>query len=130
MDRKYNDLIGDILEASGEKDNYTGDGKGKPLPTDYLKKDLLQNFQEKAKEAGFIPSWLILQKEITGLVHAAEAEQDISLINQNIKTYNTMCPTPMQKLPIHLGQLEKAKKTGDFFYRAYSFLKPDRKNIA
>lgn len=110
MDRKYNDLIGDILEASGEKDNYTGDGKGKPLPTDYLKKDLLQNFQEKAKEAGFIPSWLILQKEITGLVHAAETEQDISLINQKIKTYNTMCPTPMQKLPIHLGQLEKAKK--------------------
>ena len=87
-----------------------GDGKGKPLPTNYLKKDLLQNFQEKAKEAGFVPSWLALQKEITGMVHAAETEQDISLINQKIKTYNSMCPPPMQKLPIRLGQLEKAKR--------------------
>lgn len=110
MDRKYNDLIGEILEASGEKDNYAGDGKGKPLPKDYMKKDLLQNFQEKAKEAGFVPSWLTLQKEITVFVHAAKTEHDIKLVNHKIKKYNAMCPTPMQKLPIRLDQLEQAKR--------------------
>src|SRR5699024_4623383 len=63
MDKKYNDLIGDILENSGEKDNYTGVGKGKPLSKSYNKRDILQNFQEKAKEAGFLPPWLKLQKK-------------------------------------------------------------------
>ncbi|MBU5466174.1 DUF1992 domain-containing protein [Virgibacillus sp. MSJ-26] len=109
MDRKYNDLIGDILENSGEKDNYTGKGKGKPLNKNYMERNILQNFQEKAKEAGFLPPWLKLQKEISSLVHLAETESDIETINQKIKKYNTMCPPPMQKSPVGLDNLEKAK---------------------
>lgn len=110
MDRKYNDLIGDILENSGEKDNYTGEGKGKPLPKSYVKRDVFQNFQEKAKEAGFLPPWLKLQKEIASLIYLAENEKDIKSINKKIKKYNTMCPSPMQKAPISLDSLDKAKR--------------------
>src|SRR5699024_2219807 len=110
MDKKYNDLIGDILENSGEKDNYTGVGKGKPLSKSYNKRDILQNFQEKAKEAGFLPPWLKLQKEIAVLVHSAETENDIKSINKKSKKYNTMCPAPMQKSRISLDNLNKAKR--------------------
>ncbi|WP_371931562.1 hypothetical protein [Bacillus sp. MMSF_3328] len=51
MDRKYNDLIGDILENAGEKDNFNG--KGKPLPKEYLEQDTYQRFQKIAKDAGY-----------------------------------------------------------------------------
>jgi hypothetical protein len=110
MDRKRNDLIGDILEASGEKDNYYNEGKGKPLPKSYMKKDILQNFQEKAKDAGYLPPWLSLQREISLLVHDAKNEQDIKVINKKIKKYNTMCPPSMQKLSIQINELEAARK--------------------
>src|SRR5690625_1006118 len=110
MDRKYNDLIGDILENSGEKDNYTGKGKGKPLNKNYMERNILQNFQEKAKEAGFLPPWLKLQKEISSLVHSARTTKDIDYINKKIKKYNSMCPPPMQKMSISLDNLERAKR--------------------
>lgn len=110
MDRKYNDLIGDILEDSGEKDNYTGKGQGQPLPRSHMKKDIFQNFQEKAKDAGFLPPWLKLQKEISALVHSARDTKDVDYINKKIKKYNTMCPPSMQKMSISLDGLEKAKK--------------------
>jgi len=110
MDRKHNDLIGDILDASGEKDNYNYEGKGKPITKSYMKKDILQNFQEIAKDAGYLPPWLSLQREISLLVHSAEDEKDVKWINKKIKKYNTMCPASMQKLPIRLSELEAAKK--------------------
>lgn len=111
MDRKYNDLIGDILESTGEKDQFMHNKKGKQLPKDYLKKDILQNFQEKAKEAGFLPPWLKLQKEITSLVANAKTEFDIELINKRIKEYNKLCPTPMQKSLVYFEQLHKARES-------------------
>src|SRR5699024_12591511 len=102
MDRKYNDLIGDILENSGEKDNHTSKGTGKPLNKNYMERDILQNFQEKAKEAGFLPPWLRIQKEISSLIHLAETENDTETINQKIKQNNTMYPPTMQKYTINL----------------------------
>lgn len=110
MDRKYNDLIGDILESSGEKDNYRGEGFGKPLPKKYVKQDIFQNFQEKAKEAGFLPPWLRLQKDISSLVNEAGTEADVKTINKKIKKYNTMCPPPMQRMQISLEHIEDARK--------------------
>ncbi|TQS70533.1 DUF1992 domain-containing protein [Ornithinibacillus gellani] len=110
MDRKYNDLIGDILSERGEKDNYKGKGKGKPLPKNYMEKDLFQNFQEKAKEAGYLPAWLTLQKEIAALVQEAVTAEDVGIINEQIKKYNSLCPPPMQKPPINIDRLEYAKK--------------------
>ena len=110
MNNKYNDLIGDMLERSGEKDNYQGPGKGKPFRKDYLQQDLFQNFQKVAKDAGFLPQWLKFQKEIASLIHSAETADDINMINAKIKKYNSICPPPMQKNQISLASLENAKK--------------------
>ncbi|MYL56367.1 DUF1992 domain-containing protein [Virgibacillus halodenitrificans] len=111
MDKKYNDLIGDILDAAGEKDNYSGPGKGKPIPKANTKYDLFQNFQRVAKENGYLPPWLKLQKEITRLIHTAATDQDIKEINKKISAYNQLCPSPLQKSPVHPDRLDKAKKT-------------------
>ncbi len=109
VDKKYNDLIGDILEAAGEKDNFDLKGAGKPLPKGYVERDVFQNFQQIAKDAGYLPYWLKLQKEIATMVHAAKTEKDIKKINKKIKEYNTACPSSMQKLPVELDKLEDAK---------------------
>ncbi|RDW18754.1 DUF1992 domain-containing protein [Oceanobacillus arenosus] len=110
MDRKYNDLIGEILESSGEKDNFNLEGKGKPLPKGYIQRDVFQNFQKIAKDAGYLPPWLKLQKEIAALVIEAVTERDLKTINKKIKDYNSLCPPSMQKQPIRLDELEKARK--------------------
>ncbi|WP_067730824.1 DnaJ family domain-containing protein [Oceanobacillus damuensis] len=110
MDKEYNDLIGDILEASGEKDNVPLKGKGKPLPKGYVERDVFQNFQKIAKDAGYLPYWLKLQKEISALVYKARTEKDIKKINLKIKEYNGVCPSSMQKLPVDFYELEKAKE--------------------
>nr|WP_239534134.1 DnaJ family domain-containing protein [Thalassobacillus pellis] len=103
-------MIGDILEQSGEKDNYQGKGKGAPLPLDYTKRDLYQNFQKTAKDAGFLPPWLKLQKEISRLIHTCKTENDIEIINDKIRKYNRLCPTQLQKYLVSKENLEKAKE--------------------
>lgn len=108
MERKYNDLIGDILDNSGEKDNYKG--KGKPIPKEYLQMDLYQRFQKIAKDSGYLPPWLKLQKEISQLVHSCKTEQDVEIINNKISKYNKICPSQLQKSPISLAGVEKAKE--------------------
>ncbi|THE09505.1 DUF1992 domain-containing protein [Bacillus timonensis] len=108
MDRKYNDLIGDILASSGEKDNVKA--KGKPISKDYLQMDTYQHFQKIAKESGYLPPWLKLQKEIAQLVHSCKTQQDVEEINEKIKRHNKICPSQMQKYLISLDDLEKAKR--------------------
>lgn len=110
MERKYNDLIGEILKASGEKDNFNYKGKGKPLSKEYLEMDTYQHFQRIAKDAGYLPPWLTLQKEISKLVHSCKTEKDIEVINEKIQKHNTICPPSMQKYKISLNNLENAKK--------------------
>ncbi|MFS0751056.1 DnaJ family domain-containing protein [Oceanobacillus sp. 1P07AA] len=110
MDRKYNDLIGDILKESGEKDRKDLQGIGKPLPKDYVKRDVFQNFQKIAKDAGYLPYWLKLQKEIALQIHTITNEKELKKINKRIKEYNTVCPTSMQRSTITLEELAKAKK--------------------
>lgn len=108
MDREYNDPIGDMMKESSQKKAFKGNGK--PLPKDYLQQDVFQNFQKIAKDAGFLPPWLRLQKEIATLVHSAKTGLDIETINNKIKKHNTICPAPMQKHLISLKNIEKAKK--------------------
>lgn len=110
MERKYNDLIGEILERSGEKDIYQGKGKGKPLPKDYLKMDTFQHFQRVAKDAGFLPPWLKLQKEIAQLIQDCTSESEVEEINKKIRNYNKMCPIPMQKGLISFAEIDKARE--------------------
>ena len=107
MNRKYNDLIGDMLKKSDHSDLK---GKGKPLSKEYLKGDTLQHFQRIAKDAGFLPPWLRLQKEIAALIQKAERDTEIILINKKIDEYNTLCPPPMQRGIISdMNALEQAK---------------------
>lgn len=111
MVRKYNDLIGDILKDSGEIDRKDLKGMGKPLPKDYVKRDVFQNFQKIAKDAGYLPYWLKLQKEIAIQLHTVTNEKELKKINKRIKEYNTVCPPSMQRSTIILDELEKAKTT-------------------
>ncbi|WP_430786527.1 DnaJ family domain-containing protein [Virgibacillus flavescens] len=108
MDEEYYDPIGDMIKASEKEDKIKG--KGKPLSKKYLKQDVFQNFQEIAKDAGFLPPWLRLQKEIAVLVHAAETESDIDAINIMIRKHNTICPTPLQKNLLSMANLDRAKE--------------------
>jgi hypothetical protein len=108
MDRKYNDLIGDILENAGEKDNFNG--KGKPLPKEYFEQDTYQRFQKIARDSGYLPPWLKLQKEISEMVHVCSTEEDAAAINEKIRKYNMACPPPMQKNIIRFNDLEQAKR--------------------
>ncbi|MBP2239594.1 hypothetical protein J2Z40_000147 [Cytobacillus eiseniae] len=110
MEREYNDLIGDIMKQAGEKDNLQLKGMGKPLSKDYLQMDTFQHFQKIAKDAGYLPEWIKLQKEISQLVHSCSSEKDVEVINKRIKKYNKICPHQLQKAPISLEHLNKYKK--------------------
>ena len=110
MDRKHNDLIGDMLEQSGEKDNYSGPGKGKPLPKGYTERDVYQNFQKVAKDAGYLPDWLRMQKEIAALLQTCETEEELDVINDKIRKHNRKCPSQLQKNLISLENVAKARE--------------------
>lgn len=107
MENQFNDLIGDILKRAGEKENL--EGKGKLLSKEYLQMDTFQHFQKIAKDAGHLPAWLKLQKEISTLVHSCETEKEVELVNEKIKEHNLICPTPLQKNLISMKNIEKAK---------------------
>ena len=107
MERQYNDLIGEILADAGKKADYKG--KGKPLSKEYLEMDTYQHFQKIAKDAGYLPPWLQLQKEIAELVHACKTQEDLDVINEKIRKHNRICPTQMQKGLITLERLEEAR---------------------
>ncbi|WEG13238.1 DUF1992 domain-containing protein [Pullulanibacillus sp. KACC 23026] len=111
MDENYHDLIGDILKSSGMKDNIQS--KGKPLPKNYLQMDVYQNFQKAAKEAGYLPPWLKLQRDISKLVQTCKTQSEVEKINGKIKEYNNMCPSKMQRMLISLNDLERAKRVWD-----------------
>ena len=110
MNRKYNDLIGDMLKGNNYEYEKDLPGKGKPLPQDYTKKDTFQHFQKIAKDAGYLPPWLQLQKEISVLLQNAKTESDIEEINLKIKEHNRICPTQMQRNLISFSNLETVKK--------------------
>ncbi|MFD1412416.1 DnaJ family domain-containing protein [Oceanobacillus jeddahense] len=110
MDRKYNDLIGDMIKENDYSYEKDLPGKGKPLSKDYIEKDTFQHFQKIAKDAGYLPPWLKLQKEISVLMQEAQTERDIKKINKQIKKHNGLCPPPLQKNFISLENLETAKK--------------------
>ncbi|WP_062354419.1 DnaJ family domain-containing protein [Bacillus kwashiorkori] len=108
MEKKYNDLIGDILERSGEKDNYKG--KGKKISKEYLQMDTFQHYQQVANNAGYLPEWLRLQKEISILINECQTEEDVKIINKKIRQYNMSCPAPLQKGLIRLETVDQAKR--------------------
>ena len=93
-------------------------GFGKPLPKSFFKGDTYTNFLKTAKEAGYLPSWIKLQKEIRdeiGSVLISKKENapetvmlnSIIKINEKIVKYNRECPPNMQKGRVSLENIEK-----------------------
>lgn len=87
---------------------------GKPLPKSVLKGDI---FSGILKDAGYLPDWVTLQKEIhqqmekcLALIHTnskqKEIEDQLAIINEKIKKYNRLCPTMLQRMNVDKENIE------------------------
>ncbi|WP_018924573.1 DnaJ family domain-containing protein [Salsuginibacillus kocurii] len=82
-----------------ERNEHDLPGKGKPLSDKFLKEDALSGI---VKQANYTPPWIEVQQEIgremARVVKRMEAgaavASDIEVINEHIRTYNRMCPSP------------------------------------
>ncbi|WHX98201.1 DUF1992 domain-containing protein [Neobacillus sp. DY30] len=92
-------------------------GFGKPLPKNLFSGDIYSNFLKTAKDAGYLPPFVALQKEIRNdmskLLNAIEGgstEEEINHlideINVKVKKYNIECPSSMQKMLVSLEDIE------------------------
>lgn len=92
-------------------------GFGKPLPSHLFSGDIYANFTKTAKEAGYLPPFIELQKEIRHEIAKAmklkgddtkesAAKNMIDEINKKIQKYNTICPPMMQKGRINFDSIE------------------------
>lgn len=92
-------------------------GFGKPLPKNLFSGDIYSNFLKTAKEAGYLPPFVALQKEIRdamakllklieGGSTGIEINSLIDEINVKVKKYNMECPTSMQKMLVSLEDIE------------------------
>lgn len=101
-------------QANGDFDNLPG--KGKPLNLDGS--DPYAGAEAEAykylKNAGFVPEWMQLRKQITAVVvwlreHPEHPEHPsrIVLVNQLIKEHNRLIPSPalcFPQVPKHYGR--------------------------
>jgi hypothetical protein len=87
---------------------------GKPIPKSVLKGDI---FSGILKDAGYLPDWITLQKEIhqemgkcLTLIHTnskpKEVEEQFVIINEKIKKYNRLCPTNFQRVNVDKENIE------------------------
>jgi Domain of unknown function (DUF1992) len=92
-------------------------GFGKPLPKNLFSGDIYSNFLKTAKEAGYLPPFVELQKDIKQdmaklikLIDDGTSEEKINRfiddMNVKVKKYNIECPTSMQKMLISLEDIE------------------------
>jgi hypothetical protein len=104
------DKFTDWVESSVKDYEKTGGfkelpGHGKPLSKEYLKGDV---FTGILKNANYSPPWVDLQHNIRDSIgklilaienqEAIDIDDEIIEINQHIRKYNQMCPSPvMQK---------------------------------
>ncbi|WP_066062888.1 hypothetical protein [Neobacillus soli] len=96
-------------------------GFGKPLPSRILSGDSYSSFVNTAREAGYLPPFAALQKEIKQeLAKASKLKEEatketelnrlIDEINKKIQQYNTCCPPMMQRGRISLKGIEQQCK--------------------
>lgn len=89
-------------------------GMGKPLPKSALEGDI---FSKIVKNANYLPAWLQRQKEIRQQIERAMKLKDknqrikeVEKINQDIISYNRICPPALQKNKLSADQLESQYK--------------------
>lgn len=107
------DWLGDIINKD-DKNEGKLKGMGKPLSRDILEGNVLDR---TVKNAGYLPQWVALQHEVRDRLHKVlpllddissrnEVEEEISSINLLIRKYNSICPTPMQKMVITFEEVK------------------------
>lgn len=93
-------------------------GFGKPLPKNTFSGDVYDNFVNTARNAGYLPEWIKLQKEIRTELDevvdamnagqpAEEFKREIRDINKKIKKYNKACPASMQRMMIEMDDVRR-----------------------
>ncbi|WP_051556481.1 hypothetical protein [Alkalihalobacterium bogoriense] len=107
------DWLGDMIKDFEKKEGPLK-GSGKPLPDHILKGDVLDR---TIQHANYRPEWLALQHSICNDIQLfikerptlsrKEIQSKIETINKKIKKYNTLCPTPLQKMKVSKDTLEK-----------------------
>ncbi|WP_379969685.1 DnaJ family domain-containing protein [Ectobacillus sp. sgz5001026] len=91
-------------------------GFGKPFPNSFFSGDVYSNFLNIAKDAGYLPPWINLQKEIREKIastlqmmeqNAMEStiKDAMDEINVKITKYNEICPPSMQRGRISLENI-------------------------
>jgi hypothetical protein len=96
-------------------------GFGKPFPKNFFSGDTYSNFLNTAKNAGYLPPWISIQKEIREKIaltlkmieqNAIEPKikSSIDEINEKIVKYNGSCPPNMQRGKISLENIAEQYK--------------------
>ena len=116
------DLMGDITKDFNlDEDIKHNPGFGKPLPSRLFKGDVYSNFVNTAREQGFLPPFVNLQKEIKEqlkhvlslMENERDVQKEIEEINTKIRKYNLACPPQMQKMLIALETIKQQVKLWD-----------------
>ncbi|MGZ9585953.1 DnaJ family domain-containing protein [Paenibacillus marinisediminis] len=96
------DAIFEEYEKSGGLQDLPG--KGKPIPEEALKGDVLNGI---LKNANYVPAWVEQQQLIAAMIrkaiqsfdsgHHQEGETLVAQVNEAIRKYNRSCPPIMQR---------------------------------
>ena len=97
-------------------------GYKKPIQKASLQGGIYESFLNTAKDAGYLPAWIRLQREIRAELSRAIKEDGtadpaiateafLEEINAKIKKYNLICPVPMQRTRIFRDSLERQYKS-------------------
>lgn len=112
-----NHLIDQIVKDSKfDEEAKKNPGFGKPLPKRFFSGDIYSNFLNTAKNAGYLPPWINLQKEIREKIALtlkmieqntieSKIKGSIDEINVKIAKYNDACPPNMQRGRISLENI-------------------------
>lgn len=107
------DWLGDIIKKE-EKNEAKLKGMGQPLSREILEGNVLDR---TVKNAGYLPHWIALQHEVRDRLlkiipllevdsNRKDLDAEINSINILIKKYNSLCPTPMQKMLVSIDDIK------------------------
>lgn len=120
--RNNNNLIDQMVKDSKFDEEVKKSPRfGKPLPKNFFSGDLYSNFLNTAKNAGYLPPWINLQKEIREQMAVtmkmieqntieSKIKDSIDEINVKIAKYNDACPPSMQRGKISLENIAEKYK--------------------
>ncbi|MCT8138183.1 DUF1992 domain-containing protein [Anaerobacillus sp. CMMVII] len=108
------DWLGDMINRDEKLK-----GMGKPLSREVLEGNVLDR---TIKNAGYVPQWIAIQQDVRDRLgkiillletpsETDQLNQEIAEINILVKKYNSLCPTPMQKMLISLDQAKSQIKS-------------------